>query len=82
MDKLTKEKPATQGINPDGSYDCNKVIKKCIYSKRDGGLIYCDYLCKTGHSRGGDPKRCFAYEQKRKGKRSNVNPFTGIQNTI
>lgn len=50
-----------KGLNADGSYDCNKVIRKCKYSARVGSFMICDYLCKEGHSRGGDPHRCFLY---------------------
>lgn len=51
-----------KGQNEDGSYDCNMVKKICTYSAKGGGFTYCDYLCKMGHSRGGDPSHCHVFK--------------------
>lgn len=73
---------ASCGMNSDGSYNCDVVMKKCNYSKKDGGLMYCNFLCKTGHSRGGDLKHCFVFESKKRGRKSTINPFTGVHNMV
>lgn len=67
------------GQNADGSYDCNSVIRKCIYSSKMTGTYFCDFLCKTGHSRGCSPRHCSEFATKGRRKSNNFNQFQGSQ---
>lgn len=44
------------------------VMKKCAWSYRHnaGCEIYCDYMCKTGHSRGCPPEACNKFKKREK----------------
>lgn len=59
--------------------EVRKIVRdkcaKCGYRTTVSGIVCCNYICVTGHSRGVDPRDCTYYKKRKDAERRDKNAY-------